>query len=101
MAYFDSPKNRALWQKELNSLRKEKERRAEALKNGIDLALEEMEAKQEKKVEKTVDVVRERTSYKELLREEAMELRNKKTAFKERTVQKEKSFEKADLGLSV
>lgn len=28
MAFFDSPKNRALWDRELGSLRKERERRA-------------------------------------------------------------------------
>lgn len=28
MAYFDSPKNRAIWEKELASLRRERERRA-------------------------------------------------------------------------
>lgn len=96
MAYFDSPKNRALWAKELATLRKEKERRAECVKNGID-PLAGKKAAAEAKKEKTVTkVLRERTSYKELLREEAAELRSKKTSMTGRTVQKTKTAEMSE-----
>lgn len=98
MAYFDSPKNRALWAKELATLRKEKERRAECVRNGIDpLAGKkavEAEAKKEKAV--TKNVLRERTSYKALLREEAAELKSKRASVTGRTVQKTISAEMSE-----
>lgn len=98
MAYFDSPKNRALWAKELATLRKEKERRAECVKNGIDPLAGKKSAAAEAKKEKAVtkNPLRERTSYKELLREEAKELRSKKAAVTGRTAQKTISAEMSE-----
>jgi len=49
MAYFDSPKNRALWKKELESLRAERERRAA---NGFKPVEEEKAPEVEKAVER-------------------------------------------------
>lgn len=90
MAYFDSAKNRALWEKEMVGLRKERARRAEIIKNGGSIYAEE-------KVEKTVekDVMRERTSYAKLLKEEmaTMDKQKKplqKTKVMERTKEKTK-----------
>ena len=91
MAYFDSAKNRALWEKEMVGLRKEKARRAEIIKNGGSIFAEEEKA--EKTVEK--DVTRERTSYAKLLKEEmaTMDKQKKplqKTKVMERTKEKTK-----------
>ena len=63
MAYFDSKKNRALWEIELQGLRKEKaERAAGKIPNHMRTT--------ETKSDFSRGVVR--TSYKELLREESM-----------------------------
>ena len=47
MAYFDSPKNRALWNKELNELRKQRELRAQGLDESLNRRMEEREAAKE------------------------------------------------------
>ncbi len=63
MAYFDSPKNRALWEIELKKLREEKEFRSQ--NKGLDLA-----HLKEDRLQKQMDAVRKKTSYKELVMEE-------------------------------
>ncbi len=70
MAYFDSPKNRALWEVELSKLREEKELRStgkssKAAKADLDSAGD---------LKKTADKpTRVRTSYKELVEEARQE----------------------------
>lgn len=67
MAYFDSPKNRAIWERELVGLRAEKERRA----NG-DYSYSKSSEEKSVSREKSVSIPgRTRTSYNELLIEEA------------------------------
>lgn len=63
MAYFDSPKNRALWEIELKKLKEEKEFRSQ--NKGLDLA-----HLKEERLHKQMDAVRKKTSYKELVMEE-------------------------------
>ena len=76
MAYFDSPKNRALWDKELSSLRKERQERLEAPKH----KQEEMRQKlEESKKAAVTPVFRARTSYKELLAEEARAIKARRS----------------------
>ncbi|MBO5199416.1 MAG: hypothetical protein J6B85_13030 [Lachnospiraceae bacterium] len=62
MGYFDSPKNRAIWEIELKELKKEKQNRR--------LAGEEGPRKTSVQAAKEEIPGRERTSYKELLAEE-------------------------------
>lgn len=64
MAYFDSPKNKAMWERELNSLRAEKERRANGEYPGANRMNEEA------KEASMSNPNRVKISYKELLREE-------------------------------
>ena len=89
MSYFDSPKNRALWEKELATLRKIKEARAngsEYDKNDAgktDVSIErnrgiENARSNENVRSAVVDSNRIRTSYKQLLLEEAASVRKKK-----------------------
>ena len=61
MGYFDSPKNRALWEIELRDLKREKQQRKLSGQDGPRAA--------SKEAGKTIPG-RERTSYKELLAEE-------------------------------
>ena len=63
MAYFDSPKNRALWEIELKKLREEKEQRSQ--NKGADLT-----RLKEERLQKRENAVRKKTSYKELVMEE-------------------------------
>ena len=63
MAYFDSPKNRALWEIELKKLREEKELRSQ--NKGADLT-----RLKEERLQKQAEAVRKKTSYKELVKEE-------------------------------
>ena len=66
MAYFDSKKNRALWEIELQRLRKEKAERAAG-------KIPQRLAREEKKYGHDRQVIR--TSYKELLREESQAMK--------------------------
>ena len=61
MAYFDSPKNRAKWNKELDELRSLKKAREEGLSD---------EAVRKAVARDTGTAVRERVTYQELLAEE-------------------------------
>lgn len=79
MAYFDSKKNRALWEIELQELRKEKAARAAGK---IPQHVRTTEKKS------NLDMGAIRTSYKELLKEEAAA---SKKSFGREGVQKEKS----------
>jgi hypothetical protein len=60
MAYFDSPKNRALWNKELDQLRDLREAR----KNGLD------DESVKRATRSSSDPFRERTNFNELMAEE-------------------------------
>lgn len=91
MPYFDSQKNRALWDKELAELRKEKEAR----KQGRAAESKEPAAKANNAFEKNNEAFmgnnmpyREKTSYKELLREEQESVNSRKM---ERVTQKQKT----------
>ncbi|MCQ2517790.1 MAG: hypothetical protein MJ119_03425 [Lachnospiraceae bacterium] len=101
MAYFDSPKNRALWNKELNELRKQRELRAQGLDESLNRRMEEREAAKEVTME---TAYRERTSYKELLAEETASIQNaRKERVAEKKLEKTKESQKAakvDLHLS-
>lgn len=67
MAYFDSPKNKALWNRELNDLRKKKELRAQ----GLDTSFNEEVIKEQKQKDYETNLLnREPVTYKELLQEE-------------------------------
>jgi hypothetical protein len=65
MAYFDSPKNRALWNKELDQLRTLREAR----KNGLD------DESVKRATRARSDPLRERTNFNELMAEERAEKR--------------------------
>ena len=97
MAYFDSPKNRALWEKELAGLRKEKERRAkggsleEDIKGENNIDMPVTERSQQRNMENSS--YREKTSYQELLKEE-MEMINSKKKTKDMTLKVEKTKQK-------
>jgi hypothetical protein len=65
LAYFDSPKNRALWNKELDQLRDLREAR----KNGLD------DASVKRATRMNSDPLRERTNFNELMAEERAEKR--------------------------
>lgn len=69
MSYFDSPKNRAMWKKEMAKLRSEREIR----KSG---GLKQPEVQQEDTAQDTVK--REPTNLRELMREECTERHTKK-----------------------
>lgn len=88
MPYFDSQKNRALWAKELAELKKEKEARKEGKSRAAEAKLAEEEQQlQVNTVMQSHSVLRERTSYKELLYEEQMSINAMKV---ERMTQKQK-----------
>lgn len=115
MAYFDSPKNRALWDKELNELRKEKEARAKGhgRHNFQGSKPQEMQRMQPSFESSDVNEkafaqeavysgpMRERTSYRQLLAEEAASVRaaremSSRSVLKERTNTKETSHFEAE-----
>ena len=79
MAYFDSKKNRALWEIELQGLRKEKAERAAG-------KVPQRLAREEKKNSHDRQAIR--TSYKELLREESLAMQK---APKKEHLQRERS----------
>ncbi len=71
MAYFDSPKNRALWEVELNKLREERELRSTGKVSGT-----KKEDVEEASVNRSIPKdrpTRIRTSYKELVEEARQE----------------------------
>lgn len=97
MSYFDDPKKKAAWEKELNALKQEKAalagrpaatRNALSAENSLDRAQEI-----ESSVMYESAPTRERISYAQLLIEENMAVQAKKTMAAERTLQKEVSFE--------
>lgn len=91
MAYFDSTKNRALWEIELQSLRKRKADRAA----GRDLP-KTAEAKESAKRTGFEPV---RTSYKELLKEEAAGTRKMPSREHRKAMEAVKAPEKRGPGL--
>lgn len=97
MAYFDSPKNRALWDKELAELRKQKEARAkgtEKKENTAEQKSHQMDAEVSHIHQMEAGPIRERTSYKELLAEEAASIRDmKKEREMTKAVQKDTSLD--------
>lgn len=91
MSYFDSPKNVAHWNKELRELKKRKELR----KQGLDKPVSEKQKEEEKRKESGPTSMRQRTSYQELLQEEAEAVRSSKAAKRERMA--EKTSEKSQI----
>lgn len=91
MAYFDSAKNRALWEKEMAGLRKERARRAEIIKNGGSL---EPEKEQPVEIVEETKVMRERTSYAQLLKEEMQANNTKKPIGKTKAMTKSLDHQK-------
>lgn len=91
MGYFDSPKNRALWEVELKRLREEKEYRSQH--KGEDLA----RLKEERMERQKENPNRIRTSFQELLAEETRERQKRQTVRSmERSRKKEISMEKEE-----
>ena len=86
MAYFDSPKNRAIWERELRGLRAEKERRA---REGYTPNEARSKAAQVKKEE---NHFRRRTNLKELERQEqeAREARRAARPARQRGMERQK-----------
>ncbi len=70
MAYFDSPKNRALWEVELSKLREEKELRSTGKSSKTGSADKNASADLKKSADRPTRV---RTSYKELVEEARQE----------------------------
>lgn len=70
MAYFDSPKNRALWEVELKKLRDEKELRSTGKSSGAATAAKETAAGKGIMADRPTRI---RTSYKELVEEARQE----------------------------
>ncbi len=68
MAYFDSPKNRAMWNKELKQLREEKERRAAGImpEPAEDMTEKGMSAQKSKGLEAEKDHRRRKINLQEL-----------------------------------
>lgn len=97
MAYFDSPKNRALWDKELANLRKLKQERS----NGVKPETSGTAIDTDRVVEKSPIAVRsmakERTSYKQLLLEEAASVKTARKHMTQKVAKKEKNLD-LDLG---
>ncbi len=81
MAYFDSSKNRALWDIRLGELRKARAAREAGETTGIHLT--------EQTASKTVNPTRVRVTYKELLQEE-MKATEKRRPVREREMTKAK-----------
>ena len=98
MAYFDSPKNRALWNKELASLRKMKEDRQSGK---VPAVTAEASEKPDMSMRNLRNMHRVRTSYKELLAEETSEIKARRSAgltkAVEKNVQKTKSAQSMSL----
>ena len=79
MAYFDSPKNRALWEKEMASLRRQKELRIMGIDPSVNSKEEKDREIEQQRLDKMInESYREKTSYKELLIEEAAEIKSKR-----------------------
>lgn len=88
MSYFDSPKNQALWKKELSDLKKQKELRKQGLDKPIAKSDEPSVA-----TERSYNKNREKTSYQELLREEAEAVKSARAEKKERMAQRVRTRE--------
>lgn len=88
MAYFDSPKNKALWNKELNELKKQRELRAQGLENA---ATEKAVKHETKRAIQHEGPEREKISYKELLAEETASIQNaKKSKIAEKKLERQR-----------
>lgn len=101
MSYFDSPKNQAMWNRELSDLKKQKELRKQGLDPSVNKP--QVEAERDKGM-KAFSSKREKTSYQELLKEEAELTKQSRAARKERVTQKVHQKENPDLqkkGMSV
>ncbi len=83
MAYFDSPKNRALWEVELKKLREEKKLREMGRKSGAAVNTDPATARREKNTDTPHRI---RTSYKELLEESRREHEAKHGGRRQRTL---------------
>ncbi len=96
MSYFDDPKKKAAWDKELDALKKEKAARAGRASAADTLSAEpqrDMAQAAERSAAYESAPTRERISYVQLLMEENMAVQAKKTMTAERTLEKEVSFE--------
>lgn len=85
MSYFDSAKNRVMWQRELEALRKERQRRAE---EGYD------PSRKQETLQRNVSN-RVKISFAQLEREEAEASGNRMRTERGLRYQKEKSLEKS------
>ena len=97
MSYFDDPKKKAAWDKELNALRQEKAARAGRAAAAGDTLSAEKSLDRAQEIGNSVAYesapTRERISYAQLLIEENMAVQAKKSMAAERTLEKEVSFE--------
>lgn len=110
MSYFDDPKHKAAWDKELSALKKEKERRkAEGITGEatfddkeISAQLDSAEKRGKQAAERYSELddalsvggeIRQRMTYAELVAEENMAHNTRKTSAPQKTMQKEASRE--------
>lgn len=94
MSYFDDPKNKAAWDKELAALKKEKEARISrmaAAGEKQERSMHEPAFESERDISDTP--TREKITYAQLLMEESMAIQAKKSTTAQRTLQKEASLE--------
>lgn len=89
MAYFDSPKNRALWERELAGLKEEKRLR----QSGIS-PKGKPEMKKQEEVARVNTPYRTRTSFQELMKEETESLRKSRSE-RSRSMEHSQSMNKA------
>lgn len=110
MSYFDDPKHKAAWDKELSALKKEKERRKAAGITGeatfddkeLSTQLDSAEKSGRQAAERYSEIddamdfggeIRQRMTYAELVAEENMAHNTRKTSAPQKTMQKEASRE--------
>lgn len=88
MAYFDSPKNRALWERELTGLKEEKRLRQSGLSPKA-----KPDIKKQEEAAKLNTPYRTRTSFQELMKEESESLRKPRPE-RSRSMERSQSMKK-------
>ena len=90
MAYFDSPKNKAIWEKELGYLKEEKQRRM----SGGPANVKESEREVNTTQQSLSSSHRVRTSFAELLKEETLSVQKGRSGRSRAVSMQEKTNEK-------
>lgn len=106
MAYFDSPKNRALWNKEMSILRQERQKRREGVEfprrpaEGLAQVVVPQAGRQVSERQAAANPQRIRSSYEELAAEERLATggeRQRETAAPVRSRERDLELQGADL----